>query len=375
MADKAEKTQIQNLKVEVRNGGERSRRAQLNLSLVFSSSTGGEISTGFHLKGALPVRQGDKEKQVTVEQEYYVSEPESDFMNQIADDLGYEWSFQDQRFKCPVPEESAWLNAFMVQYITFSQVDTCYGQFDHGEARRLPLMPVDEPVAKAWQEEWLVALLNDRYLPPSQTHYQQQVWLEHPAIKNYRLDVLEGKALLSQLDKQQHPQSFWHASAAHFLIPHAGRNLSPSITFSDGDELEASDLLRGLVLSEPVDVIIYSDRHYKSAKHARNMQALARTSGARAGMIFTEESNPRVPEGWYREVMERQKETHDRYWILITERRTLIWKCTTSLDFVDFSKSEPKVQGSPTFVQIEKTELPDYLQKTLADTNSMEIAQ
>ena len=251
-------------------------------------------------------------------------------------------------------------------------IEICYGQFQTGDARSIPLMPKDAATAKQWQTMVLTQWLQDRYYTPEEVQYFQQVWLQHPAVKDYKFHTLTGNQLLGAIDRSKHPQSYWHASAAECLIPENSRLVPPSITFKEGNYLDASELLRQLTAGEPVKSVIYSDRHYKSAVHARNMQKLAELGGIHHGVIFNEGVSTQSPKGWQIEEVTltqsqaKARPDHDRYWIFITHKKPLLWKCSTSFDFVDFRKPEPRVKESLTFTRMDKNDLPDYLLKALS---------
>jgi hypothetical protein len=82
--------------------------------------------------------------------------------------------------------------------------------------------------------------------------------------------------------------------------------------------------------------------------------------------IYSCEPNAKIPEGWTLEVMQSKKDNHDRYWVIETINRSIIWKVTTSLDFIDFTYKTPKIESPTTFIQLEESDLPDYLQQALS---------
>lgn len=378
-----EKRQIRNLRINTRNGGLVAKEVELDLLLEVARSEDNKLNVVFTLKGSLPLEVNERKTQAEVELNYGVEKADPDFMDHIADFLGFEWSWNDHRMKCGVPDNNDSIFAFMEPLYNIKPsewMETCYGTFAGGEIRKLPLMPADRALATEWQKKWLAELLREKYLSPEEIKYRQQVWLEHPAIQGYGIQARNGSELMAVLDRQQHPQSYWHAAAAHCLIPENSRVLPASLTLRKGNYLFASELLRELVPHEPIKGIIYSDRHYKTEQHAINMQKLADLAGVCDGIIFTENKDIAAPTGWCIQPPGKQRLDHDRYWIFLTKNKPVLWKCTNSLDFVDFRQEEPRLKASPSFVKIELKDLPDYLQQALnkqvdAEKEFVEIAQ
>ncbi|PVZ68912.1 hypothetical protein [Pelagibaculum spongiae] len=362
--DKEYKKNIKNLNIEVINSGERTKKVTLDLEFEVSLRKDRTYTAGFKLGGDLPLFINNKQRSVAISEEYAV-DLHCDFMNEVSSYLETEWDEQHQRMLSGAPDNKRSLSSFTHPKLKLEEIDTPYGGFDSGEVWQLPLMPEDRHEAEEWQKKWLNELYREDYFSSVQAQYRQQIWLSHPAVKHYELLVKSGKELLDCLDRQLNPVSFWHASAANYLIPQGAKSALPSIRLNKDDILEVSDLLRYLTLSEPVESIIYSDRHYKSSKHRRNMSELARLSGASFGRIFTTDTSVKLPSDWQRTVIKSGKDNHDRYWILTTTSRHFIWTTTTSLDFIDFSVDESKVLSPVTFTQIKQNDLPEYLQEAL----------
>lgn len=367
---KVQENNISNLCVEVLNTGIKNKQQDLTLTLIYSLQ-GDKFQVEFKLTGKLPTKINDREQLVEINNEY-LDEPDNEFMSNIVEMIGMQWEVSSLKALCNTRKSHDALSTFTLSQHRLSSISTCFGDFDSGDIKRLPIKPKDLVTAKEWQVKWLNELFKPGYLSTAQANYSQQIWLAHPAVKHYKLPLLQGPELLNQLDRQQYPISYWHASAAHFLIPTNTKTPLPSITFKQNQTLSISDLLRSLVLSEPIKHIIYSDRHYKSSIHASNMREIVRISGVKSGAIYSCDPKAKIPEGWTLEVMQSKKENHDRYWIIETMNKTIIWKVTTSLDFIDFIHKTPKVQSPTTFVQLEKSDLPDYLQQALSINNAKE---
>ncbi|MGR6837727.1 hypothetical protein ACU5DF_00945 [Aliivibrio wodanis] len=361
---KVQKNSISNLCVEVLNAGIKNKQQYLTLTLTYSLDKG-KFQVDFKLTGKLPTKINEREQLIDINNEY--SDEHNDaFMSSIISSLDMQWEKSTSRSLCKTPKDYEALATFIMRKQNLSSINTCFGRFEQGEVHFLPIEPKDVATAKEWQRNWLNELFKMRYLSVPQANYSQQIWLAHPAVKHYKLPLLQGPELLNELDRQQDPISYWHASAASFLIPANTQTPLPSITFKKDDELNISDFFRKLVLSESVKHIVYSDRHYKSAQHARNMREIVRISGAKSGVIYSCDPNAKIPEDWTLKAMKSKKDNHDRYWIIQTMNRTIIWKVTTSLDFIDFSHKMPKIQSPTTFVQLEESDLPDYLQQALS---------
>ena len=361
---KVQENNISNLHVEVLNTGIKNKQQNLTLTLNYSLEKG-KYQVEFKVTGQLPTRFNEREHFVEINNKYS-DQHDDTFMQSILDALDMQWEDSSLRALCTTPKSHDALSTFIMSKHRLSSIDTCFGYFDSGEIKLLPIKPKDVTTAKEWQIQALNKLFKLDYLSVPQANYSQQIWLAHPAVKHYKLPLLQGPELLNQLDRQQNPISYWHASAANFLIPMNTKTPLPSITFKKNQELSISDLLRSLVLSEPIKHIIYSDRHYKSSKHDRNMREIVRISGAKSGAIYSCEPNAKIPEGWTLEVMQSKKDNHDRYWVIETINRSIIWKVTTSLDFIDFTYKTPKIESPTTFIQLEESDLPDYLQQALS---------
>jgi len=366
---KLQKNKISELCVEVLNTGIKNKQQDLTLTLTYSLDKG-KFQVDFKLTGKLPTKINEREQFVEINNKYS-DQHDDTFMPSIIDTLDMQWEDSSLRALCTTPKSHDALSTFIMNKQNLSSIDTCFGYFDSGEIKLLPIKPKDVVTAKEWQIQSLNQLFKLGYLSVAQANYSQQIWLAHLAVKDYKLPLLQGDELLHALDRQQNPMSYWHASAANFLIPTNTKTPLPSVTFKQGQALNINELLRTLVLSEPIKHIIYSDRHYKSALHARNMREIVRISGAKSGVIYSCDPNAKIPEDWLLEVMKNKKDNHDRYWVIQTMNRTIIWKVTTSLDFIDFSHKTPKIQSPTTFVQLEESDLPDYLQQAL----SMNIAK
>ena len=369
---KPEKKNTKDLKVEVINAGSATKYVDMTLTFSFSLQHDKSYQASFKLEGDLPYQCKNSEKRISICEEFDEGIL-ADFMPAIAESLGHVWDEKYKRMSTELPEQKKPLASFITAKQTLSEIDTCYGRFEKGEARQLPLMPANAQVAKDWQGRWLNDLYQEAYFSEEQGNYRQQLWLSHPAIKNFKLGAKTGASLLQALDRQQNPESFWHASAAHYLIPSNTKTPLPSIRFKKDEALEVPDLLRSLVLNETVHRIIYSDRHYKSAKHKRNMQEIARLSRAESGHIFTTDDSVKIPENWLKTTMRNSGDNHDRYWIMMTEHKFFIWTASTSLDFIDFSDANSRVNSDVTFTQLDVKDLPDYLQKAVANDEDKEV--
>ncbi len=374
-------TNIKWLNIEARNGSLRTEKTSLDLRLE-TTLDDNELKAQFRLEGNLIVDNDGQKKQVRIERDW-PAKIEANFFDDIAYCLNLKWSPTHKRMMGSVPEDTGSLLDFLKPCESLNSIkpaiDTSYGDFCQGEVRSIPLMPENRSIAQQWQRAWLAEWLREKYYTPEEVQHNQQVWLQHPAVKDYDLHALTGDNLLGALNRSKYPHSYWHAAAAQALIPDNSCLVPASITLKEGSYLDAGELLRQLTGGEQVKTLIYSDRHYKSAVHAHNMQKLAKLGGIVDGIIFSEGDSTQKPEGWQIESVKKSpapcetrnsasttsRPDHDRYWILITNNKPLLWKCSTSLDFIDFRKPEPRIKGSPTFTRQNTQDLPDYLQQAL----------
>ena len=368
-------TEIEHLHIEVIDGAF-NQTASLTLQFKVSTEPNRCVESTFYLSGSLSAihPQNGQQQTVAINLRYPQETTTPDFIQEVITSAHMHWNLDYQRARCTIPENPQEINTCVRKKTTIEPFDSCYGRFDSGTIQHIPLMPREQE-AQQWQTAWLRNLYQHRYLSPQQARYDQQRWLSQPAIAPSKLPMLEGKALLNRLERQQYPQAFWHASAAHYLIPSRTKTLPPQVTLKQGTVLTPADLVQTLTLSDPVEQIIYSDRHYKSARHAYNMDKIAQLTAVSRGVVFTCSETVRLPDLWDREsVSSKDKDTHDRYWLFLTEERPLIWKCSNSFDFIDFRAQAPTVSGNTTFTQMDLQDLPAYLSNALNLIEDMEPA-
>lgn len=289
-------------------------------------------------------------------------------LHHVAQNQALLWSDSYQAALSEPPTEINELSHFE-RTRNLSNLKNEFGAFTAVQLQNYPLMPRDEETAKTWLNHWLINLMSNDYILPNDLEKRQKAFLQHSAMQPYRLNPLLGKNLLGILNRQANPTAYWHCAALLDLLPSSKFIMQQKpFTYKDNDALDIDGLVKNLTLGQNNQFIIYSDRHYKSTKHSRNLSKITRTMSNIKGLVLTlPENNQTVPIGWkFQNNLSNTPETHDRYWVIKTEDDTLYWKCSTSLDFIDTNIPDCiRVKGSPTFTPIEENDIPNFLKKAL----------
>lgn len=359
---------FRNLKLEVINNRHYKKQP---ISIQFDYKCSNQDKATFKVSGKLPVKVSNKEKNIDINESYPV-ESNRVLLSELAVSCGMTWCSESERFLSSVPEKAKQVSELRIDSLNLQEVQTCYGRFKTGLARDLPLAPASNDVAQEWQNTWLKDLYRKTYLSEGEGIYRQRIWLKQPALKPFNLKLKDGHNLLTTFDRQEDRLSYWHSAATHYLTPKNVRSPLPSITFNKGDYFDTEVFLRYLTMNESIEEIVYSDRHYKSSLHRRNMFSVARLSNVSNGLVLTTTNDVKVPNNWSSRLLDKSPDNHDRYWIFTTSENRYIWKVSTSFDFIDFSLDGSEILSPVTFTQLEYRNLPEYL-KQLVDLNEEEV--
>lgn len=357
--NECDKRPFRNLKLEVINK-RHYKHQPISIQLEYKYSN--QDQAIFQVCGKLPVNNSGKEKNIDINELYSV-ESNRALLSELAASRGMMWCSESERFLSSVPEKTKQVNELRIESLNLQEVQTCYGLFKTGTASDLPLAPASNDIACEWQNTWLKNLYKNAYLSEGEGIYRQRIWLKQPALKPFNLKLKDGHELLTTFDRQEDRLSYWHSAATHFLTPKNVRSPLPSITLNKGDYFDTEVFLRYLTMNESIEEVIYSDRHYKSSLHKRNMLSVARIANVSDGLVLTSGRDAKVPDNWSSRLLDKSRDNHDRYWIFTTSENRYIWKVSTSFDFIDFSKDVAEILSPVTFTQLEDKYLPDYLKE------------
>jgi len=358
---------LRDLHIEVVDNGSVSKSTEINIKLEVPL---GKPDSEWLLSGK--IANNNKGTQSNNEFEIKIVQTIShQLLEEVCEHLDFTWNNKYNRASISNFDSSfdstKCLVDFNIKELVLRSVRTQFGEFKQGVIKNLPIMPKHSNIALRWQSEWLYALYKNKHISPDSMKYQQQAWLKHDAIKAFNLPLLTGNDVINKLnDEKRNNEVYWHATTSHYLIPKSSKMTLPSFTLTNKEAINVSDLLRRLTLSNKIDSIIYSDRHYKSNLHVRNLQTINNHCEDPVGIVFTTDSKVKVPIGWNKELVKNDRENHDRYYIFVSsEKEVFSWKCSTSLDFVDLSQKESFTKGNCTFTRLREAELPVYLQESL----------
>ena len=288
-------------------------------------------------------------------------------LEEIASNLGHSWNANRKRAETDVPDNCSVIERFSYVRKELRDISFAFcGLFKKVHLEDYPLMPKSVEVANAWHKSWLVGKLSESFTSEASALVLQKRYLFHPAMKPFSLSPLHGSGLYDILDRNQSPVAFWHTMAMQDLLPTRGKTHLSPLTLT-GKAFDMDELVCHLTRNEPVQRCIYSDRHYKTGKHAKNLNVIQQALNAEQGLVLTNADElPQVPKGWSIESIKKSSENHDRYWVFQTNAQNFYWKCTTSLDFFSVQNGRYHLQESnPTFVPLDEDEVPAFILESI----------
>jgi hypothetical protein len=257
------------------------------------------------------------------------------------------------------------------------------GNYSQWEASNLPIKPINQQDAKAWHHHWLENYYHDAYHSSASARKQQATWLDHAALQCYELPLYHPQNLLAKLSRDKQPKAYWHAAALADLTPSNSKKLHLPINLVEGDKLVLAKLMHQLSGGEHVKSVIYSDRYVHTSRQNRNLAAVARCFSDAQGQLLTlaaqKGKEAILPDNWQKRIIEKRNENHGRFWIFIGQDQVSCWECTSGLDFIKEQECYYFIDGYPTFIPKERSELPQFLQqqlrRTAVELQSMEVVE
>jgi hypothetical protein len=202
-------------------------------------------------------------------------------------------------------------------------------------------------------------------------------------LQHYELPLYHSQNLLAELSRNKQPKAYWHTAALADLTPSNSKKLHLPINLVDGDTLDLTKLMQQLSGGEHVKSVIYSDRYVHTSRQNRNLAAVARCFSDAQGQLLTlvaqKGKEAILPANWQKRIIEKRNENHGRFWIFIGQNQVTCWECTSGLDFIKEQEGSYFIDGYPTFIPKERSELPQFLQqqlrRTAGELQSMEVVE
>ncbi|WP_417505606.1 hypothetical protein [Marinomonas gallaica] len=359
--------QLASLEPEVICSPEKSAQIELEWTLDFSQSL-------VSLKGQLDMLQFKQNKTGSRPEALALSIDDfgdrlNDVMAAIAGEFDGHWRPEDRRLQTSLESIQRFSSAaqkFQVGGFNCSDLQTDIGEFQSVLAKYIPIQPAGQSDAEKWQRFWLENFYNRKYHSSAEARKQQSQWLDHPALNDFELPLKEQQSLLSEFSRESQTQAYWHIAAMADLTPSRSRKLRMPISLVNGDQLDLNKLIQELSSGEYIEHFIYSDRYVHTSRQSRNLSYVAACLADAEGLLLTLDKQKgkeaELPDGWSREILQKQNDNHGRYWILVSTENTWCWECSGGLDFIRDNSVGGSVDGSPTFTPKEVVELPRYLQ-------------
>ncbi|MDO6683764.1 hypothetical protein Q4551_15845 [Oceanobacter sp. 5_MG-2023] len=309
-----------------------------------------------------------------------------DVMEVIAQKCNGIWHQESQRVAVEletIKHDTNAVQRFVLDKVSQSNLTLATENYSQWEAFNLPIKPINQQDAKAWHQHWLENYYRDVYQPSASARKQQATWLDQDALQGFELPLYHPQNLLAELSRDKQPKAYWHAAALADLTPSKSRKSQLAINLVEGDALDLTNLMHQLCGDEHVKTIIYSDRYVHTPRQSRNLAAVARCFNDAQGQLLTlaaqKGKEDILPANWQKRIIEKRNENHGRFWIFIGQHQVSCWECTCGLDFIKEQGGSYIIDGCPTFIPKDPTELPQFLkhqlQRTLTELQSMEVVE
>lgn len=368
-----ELTSLQRVDVEVCKPAD--EEAVMQLQWELDQSTSQSLQSTITLKGRLTYSgEKDQNKHNSIaEHQLVFRDVQPKDLNRLYSEIAHGndqlWDSNQGRARTEIPDQPTL--KVLAQFEIDQQLSTPVltrdsGDFTHAELERYPLMPISAETAQRWRSSWIEQAFKDKYCSLDEIARLQQMWCAHPALSKYDLHPLESGTLITQINRQRAPASFWHISAIHDLTPTHMRPVQHPFTLENGEVFHVADFLKKMTLGNSIDYCIYVDRYFKDDNHEQNLRLIQDELNAKEGLIITsEDAPPNPPSGWSIKKIQQSVNNHDRYWLIRSSDQWLCWKCSTSLDFFTRGPVSHRVKGTPTFTPMTIPVLPRFLQNEL----------
>lgn len=309
------------------------------------------------------------------------SEHLPDIMNEIAQPFAGVWHHDCQRLAIGLEQIRPYFDAvqkFALASYNNVNLDIPSGVFSKVTANGIPVQPQNQQDAEAWQNFWLESFYDNAYQPSQFAHEKQAEWLDHPALQSFELSLKQHQALLHKLSRTKLSSAYWHIAAMADLTPSQSKEIRMPVSLVDKELFDLEQLMQQLSGGKAVETIIYSDRYVHTARQSRNLIAVARCFADASGRLLTlaapKGREALLRDDWQRVIFEKKNDNHGRFWIFIYEGYARCWECTNGLDFFKEEQDNYVVDGYPTFIPKEETELPQYLKRVVNELKSREVA-
>lgn len=317
------------------------------------------------LNGNIKIQGGNHNNELTLN--YPAKDEHTDMLMQaIAKELKGEWRNETKYLQLPLSkhiDNYKTLNTFRLSKLPCKKLITdSLGEFSIEYVNELAIQPLYK-TEKQWQEAWLKHFYRRNHIMPTEADKAQKQWVSNEAIRAYDIATLNQYDTLKLLQEDGKNLSYWHAAASIDLVPGLSKFPILPLHFSSGEDFNFQEVITYLSGHSRIDKIIISDRYYQTDFQQEFLHELAGSTQCKQSIIFTmkNKKNKLLPQDWGFEYFNKSPENHDRYWLFISKKELYAWKVSTSLDFARRVRNKWQVKGYPSFIPVEKTELPNYL--------------
>lgn len=248
---------------------------------------------------------------------------------------------------------------------------TSIGAMSVDSFNKVAIEPLEESAeSKKWLQAWLKHYFAQRPVAPLQAEKDQLAWRSKPQLAHHDIEPMGQHEILQLLEEQGRTKAYWNATATMDLVPAQPQSVGLPLTLQDGDTLTPENLLNALTGNKQITQMLIADRYYRTSSQRKLLHALSDETASSGNLLLTAKSpdNQDLPDGWECEHLSRlAPENHDRYWVLFTNSGPMVWKVSTSMDFLKPSSATTswQVHGYPTFTPMNTTDLPKFIQSAV----------
>ena len=284
-------------------------------------------------------------------------------MQSISDSVGGSWNKEHQRIQIDLNkiDDSSLRQKAIVDFMWSRwqrTVITSIGEFD-STIHNMPFIPYEKDVEE-WQESWVQQHYQSNYQVASSSRKDQALWLSHPALQSFSMQMWSVEEMLQRMRKRQ-TTAFWHIATMQDLIPANVKVKRNSWALQAGSTLSKRQFWERLSCEHEIIGLVVADRYARNYQEQLDHLLSYCSSDVEVDIWSLEEPN----RSWVWHKTERIAETHSRYWIIKTKEREYCWVVDNSLSFLD-TIADPEnmqVKGGTHWTPILRKDLPSYLKE------------
>ncbi len=247
------------------------------------------------------------------------------------------------------------------------------GNFDTAIVKKVPLRAGSERCAKEWLHGLMKVKWKDSFISTQSSLDDQEEWLNSVALKDYDLEPLHGEELLDFLDRGS-DKSFWHVAAMQDLVPSDSRVKPLPFTLMNADSDPVGTIASRLGKHQKIEEILIVDRYVKDKRQVHTLEAIFQRLNVTNVSVVSFKDHCAYPSHWrFIDMGKKNGENHDRYWCLNNGKEQVVWKCSSSPDFIDFNGDDAFVRTGATFTPLSTEEIPEHVKKQMAKTLEVSV--